>query len=50
MDIDILIRNSDAIAARDILVDFGYALDSIKGQEWSFTAGLGKNDEDGHPL
>ena len=40
MDIDILIRNSDAIAARDILVDFGYALDSIKGQEWSFTAGL----------
>jgi hypothetical protein len=40
MDIDILIRSSDAIAARDILLGFGYILDSIKGQEWSFTAGV----------
>ena len=40
MDIDILIRSSDKIAARDTLLGFGYALDSIKGQEWSFTAGL----------
>jgi hypothetical protein len=38
-DIDILISESDAIAARDILVRFGYRLSAIKGHEWSFTAG-----------
>jgi hypothetical protein len=38
-DIDILISESDAIAARDILVRFGYRLSTIKGYEWSFTAG-----------
>lgn len=40
MDIDILIRSSDAIAARDILLGFGYVLESIKEQEWCFTAGV----------
>lgn len=40
MDIDILIRSSDANAARDILVGFGYSPGAIKGREWSFTAGL----------
>jgi hypothetical protein len=40
MDIDILIRSSNAFAARDILLGYGYVLDSVKGQEWSFTAGV----------
>jgi hypothetical protein len=39
-DIDILISESDAIAARDILVRFGYRLSTIKGNEWSFIAGI----------
>src|SRR5208282_887820 len=39
-DTDILISESDAIAARDTLVRFGYRLDAIKGNEWSFTAGV----------
>ena len=39
-DIDILISETDAIAARDILVRFGYRLNTIKGPEWSFTAGV----------
>lgn len=38
-DIDILISESDAIAAREILVRCGYRLNTIKGHEWSFTAG-----------
>ena len=37
-DIDILLSESDAIAARDIVVIFGYRLNTIKGREWSFTA------------
>ena len=39
-DIDILISETDAIAVRDILVGFGYRLNTIKGHEWSFTAGV----------
>jgi hypothetical protein len=39
-DIDILISESDAIAARDILARFGYRLSAVKGHEWSFTAGV----------
>ena len=39
MDIDILIRSSDAIATRNTLRRIGYELHSIKGQEWVFAAG-----------
>jgi hypothetical protein len=42
MDIDILVRESDAIAARNIVLGFGYVHDSIKGSEWAFTAGTDK--------
>ena len=42
MDIDILIRESDALAAGDIVMSFGYRLDCIKGLEWTFTAGTEK--------
>jgi hypothetical protein len=42
MDIDILVRESDAIAARRIVMSFGYVHDSIKGSEWAFTAGTDK--------
>jgi hypothetical protein len=41
-DIDILIRESDAIAARNIVLGFGYLHDSIKGAEWAFTSGTDK--------
>jgi len=41
-DIDILIRESDAIAARNVVLGFGYVHDSIKGSEWVFTAGTDK--------
>jgi hypothetical protein len=42
MDIDILVRESDAIVARNILLGFGYIQDSIKGLEWAFVTGTDK--------
>ncbi len=41
-DIDILIRETDAIAAREVVLGFGYDHDSIKGSEWAFMAGTDK--------
>ncbi len=42
MDIDILVRASDAFMAREVLLGFGYLQDSVKGSEWAFTAGTDK--------
>jgi len=42
MDIDILVRESDAAAARNVVLGLGYIHDSIKGSEWVFTTGTDK--------
>ena len=39
MDIDILVRGSDAIAARRVVLGFGYRPDAMKESEWAFTVG-----------
>ncbi len=39
MDIDILVRESDAIAARRVVLGFGYVPETIKKSEWAFTTG-----------
>jgi len=39
MDIDLLIRESDAFTTQECLVDLGYVLDAISGMTWEFKAG-----------
>jgi hypothetical protein len=39
MDLDILVRSSDAESTSDCLAGFGYTLDAIFGSTWEFKAG-----------
>jgi Uncharacterised nucleotidyltransferase len=39
MDLDILVRHSDADSTKDCLAAFGYALDAISGSTWEYKAG-----------
>ena len=40
MDLDLLIRESDARRVQGCLSEFGYSLDAISGTTWEFKAGL----------
>ena len=39
MDIDILVRNSDAELTKNCLATFGYGLDAVSGSTWEYKAG-----------
>jgi hypothetical protein len=39
MDIDILVRNSDAELTKNCLETFGYGLDAVSGSTWEYKAG-----------
>lgn len=39
LDLDLLIREGDAIAVQNCLSRFGYSLDAISGRTWEFKAG-----------
>ena len=39
MDLDILVRNSDAVLTKDCLATFGYTLDAVFGSTWEYKAG-----------
>ncbi|MGA8089533.1 MAG: nucleotidyltransferase family protein [Terracidiphilus sp.] len=39
MDLDVLVRESNATRAKNCLADLGYALDAISGTTWEFKAG-----------
>lgn len=39
MDIDLLVRNSDAELTKNCLATFGYGLDAVSGSTWEYKAG-----------